>query len=178
MMDDVYIMDVFNSVFVWIGPEANEEEKVKSMELALDYVDKAAKVDGRDPDCSIIRILAGSEPPMFTRWFHGWDESLAGKDIYAKQLELLKQKEGEAVVDVRKALSEYNTEAMKFSYAELRRDYRKKPLPNQGKGIDVAHLEKYLTDEEFLRVFAMNRDEFYTLPMWRQQNIKATLRMF
>ena len=66
MIDDVYLLDVYSTVFVWIGTQANEEEKLKSTEFAVEYVEMAATTDGRDKDTTIVRILAGSEPPMCT----------------------------------------------------------------------------------------------------------------
>lgn len=64
LLEDIYILDVFTSVFIWIGTDANNEEKEKSMETAVTYVEKASKIDGRSVDQPIIKILAGEEPPM------------------------------------------------------------------------------------------------------------------
>lgn len=64
LLDDVFLLDVYNSVMVWVGPQSNDEEKLKSFEIALDYVRHASLIDGRDPDCSVIRVLAGAEPPF------------------------------------------------------------------------------------------------------------------
>jgi hypothetical protein len=36
MMDDIYILDTHKTVFVWVGPESNEEEKQYSFEMALE----------------------------------------------------------------------------------------------------------------------------------------------
>jgi len=156
-----------------------KKKKIKSMETTLEYVEKASKVDGRDVDCPVVRVLAGAEPPMFTRWFHGWDVALAGKDAYQKQLDELKKQEGASVLDVRKALDEYKrADSMKFPYEELRRDYPKKPFPNAGKGIEKATLEKYLSDEDFVRIFKMDREKFYRLPDWKRQNLKAWAKLF
>jgi len=51
-------------VFVWVGTEANSEEKLKSMQIAIDYVDRASKFDGRSLDQPIIKVIAGEEPPI------------------------------------------------------------------------------------------------------------------
>jgi len=65
LMDDVFLLDVYTCVMVWVGPESKDEEKLKSFELALEYVQQVSKIDGRDPDISVIRVLAGGEPPFF-----------------------------------------------------------------------------------------------------------------
>ena len=48
----------------------------------------------------------------------------------------------------------------------------------QGKGVDRATLEKYLTDEEFQKVFKMDREKFYKLPDWKRQDLKARAKLF
>jgi len=171
LMDDVFLLDVYSCVMVWVGPESNVEEKLKSFEMALEYVQQASKIDGRDPECSVIRVLAGAEPPVFTRWFHGWDDTRGESDAYRLALEALKN-EGPSILDVKTALDEYKkAEAMKFSYKDLiRRD--DKPLPNNGKGIDTANLEKYLHDEEFETLFKMKRDAWFKVPKWKRNILK------
>ena len=67
--DDVAILDTFVSIYVWIGNGANEKEKQGAMDVAHKYV--AAATDGRDPDCPIAQVKAGSEPRMFTTHFLG-----------------------------------------------------------------------------------------------------------
>ena len=33
MMDDIFMLDTFNTVYIWIGPESNEEEKKNAFEM-------------------------------------------------------------------------------------------------------------------------------------------------
>ncbi|XP_068609445.1 gelsolin a isoform X2 [Brachionichthys hirsutus] len=69
--DDVVILDTWEQVFVWIGSEAQEEEKTKAMESASRYVETdPANRDLRTP---IVQIKQNFEPPTFTGWFLGWD---------------------------------------------------------------------------------------------------------
>lgn len=69
--DDVMILDTWEQVFVWIGNEAQEEEKTESMASAVRYIETdPAK---RDPRTPIVKIKQGFEPPTFTGWFLGWD---------------------------------------------------------------------------------------------------------
>uniref|UniRef100_A0AAY4C6W7 Gelsolin n=1 Tax=Denticeps clupeoides TaxID=299321 RepID=A0AAY4C6W7_9TELE len=69
--DDVMILDTWDQVFVWIGNEAQEEEKAEAMASALRYIETdPANRDKRTP---IVKIKQGSEPPTFTGWFLGWD---------------------------------------------------------------------------------------------------------
>jgi hypothetical protein len=60
------------------------EEKTKTAEMAQKFINDAS--DGRDADMPIITVNAGSEPPMFTQHFLGWDplfmEKHSFKDPY------------------------------------------------------------------------------------------------
>ena len=51
--DDVMLLDTFNSVFIWVGSQANDEEKKMSLQVAQQYID--ASTDGRDEDTPIMR---------------------------------------------------------------------------------------------------------------------------
>ncbi|XP_058472532.1 gelsolin-like isoform X2 [Solea solea] len=69
--DDVMILDTWEQVFVWIGNEAQEEEKTEAMASALRYIETdPASRDRRTP---IVKIKQSFEPPTFTGWFLGWD---------------------------------------------------------------------------------------------------------
>lgn len=69
--DDVMILDAWEQVFVWIGNEAQEEEKTEAMSSAVRYIETdPANRDSRTP---IVKIKQGFEPPTFTGWFLGWD---------------------------------------------------------------------------------------------------------
>uniref|UniRef100_A0A7N6AQC9 Gelsolin n=1 Tax=Anabas testudineus TaxID=64144 RepID=A0A7N6AQC9_ANATE len=69
--DDVMILDTWEQVFVWIGNEAQEEEKTEAMASAVRYIETdPANRDSRTP---IVKIKQCFEPPTFTGWFLGWD---------------------------------------------------------------------------------------------------------
>ncbi|XP_067868449.1 gelsolin-like [Heterodontus francisci] len=69
--DDVMILDAWDQVFVWVGKDAQDEEKDNAEANADVYI----KTDpaNRDKRTSIIKIKQGFEPPSFTGWFLGWD---------------------------------------------------------------------------------------------------------
>uniref|UniRef100_A0AAY4ESV5 Gelsolin n=1 Tax=Denticeps clupeoides TaxID=299321 RepID=A0AAY4ESV5_9TELE len=69
--DDVMILDAWDQVFVWIGNQANEEEKNEALTSASCYIETDPA--NRDPRTPIIIIKQGFEPPTFTGWFLGWD---------------------------------------------------------------------------------------------------------
>ena len=68
--DDVYLLDAYTAVYLWIGNGSNTQERARADEFVKQYVD-AAK-DGRDKDCPIIKVNAGAEPMLFTSYFVPW----------------------------------------------------------------------------------------------------------
>ncbi|XP_072908782.1 gelsolin-like isoform X2 [Hemitrygon akajei] len=69
--DDVMILDTWDQVFIWIGNDAQEEEKSEAVASAKVYIETdPANRDRRTP---IMIVKQGFEPPSFTGWFLGWD---------------------------------------------------------------------------------------------------------
>ncbi|CAN9503206.1 unnamed protein product [Ophioblennius macclurei] len=75
--DDVMILDTWDQLFLWIGNEANAEEKKGAPKIAKDYVDSDPA--GRR-GLAITTIKQGAEPPTFTGWFQGWDPKMWDTD--------------------------------------------------------------------------------------------------
>jgi len=71
LQDDVYMLDVGTSVYLWVGSGASAKEKTKGFECAAKYVLSAT--DGRDKDGPIITVACGNEPMLFTQFFPNWD---------------------------------------------------------------------------------------------------------
>uniref|UniRef100_A0AAZ1WV68 Gelsolin n=1 Tax=Oreochromis aureus TaxID=47969 RepID=A0AAZ1WV68_OREAU len=69
--DDVMILDTWDQVFVWIGNEAQEEEKTQAVTSAECYIESDPA--NRDPRTPIVTVKQGFEPPTFTGWFLGWE---------------------------------------------------------------------------------------------------------
>ncbi|KAG7363991.1 villin headpiece domain containing protein [Nitzschia inconspicua] len=45
-------------------------------------------------------------------------------------------------------------------------------------GIDIRHRERYLSPSDFQLYFKMSKDEFATLPKWKRDKAKRTLKLF
>uniref|UniRef100_A0A8B9THM3 Gelsolin n=1 Tax=Anas platyrhynchos TaxID=8839 RepID=A0A8B9THM3_ANAPL len=70
--DDVMILDTWDQVFVWIGKDAQEEEKTEALKSAKRYIETdPASRDKRTP---VTLVKQGFEPPTFSGWFLGWDD--------------------------------------------------------------------------------------------------------
>jgi len=63
--DEVYIVDVGQKVFVWVGKGASKDERNKSMSMAVAYIKKS----GRPPSTPCIRVVEGGESANFNLQF-------------------------------------------------------------------------------------------------------------
>lgn len=72
-------------------------------------------------------------------------------------------------MDVEDELLKY--ERTQFSLEEL----KKRPLPE---GVDPSRLETYLSDEEFKKVFKMDKEQFSKLLAWKQTKAKKEAGLF
>eukprot|EP01125_Pyxidicula_operculata_P018880 TRINITY_DN676_c0_g6_i2.p1 TRINITY_DN676_c0_g6~~TRINITY_DN676_c0_g6_i2.p1 ORF type:complete len:164 (-),score=77.03 TRINITY_DN676_c0_g6_i2:44-535(-) len=86
-------------------------------------------------------------------------------------------KRNHSMMDARKQLKEYDeVEEMKFPYEKLKLIPHNRKMPNDK--INRAKLEQYLSDEEFQKIFKMERAAFAKLPLWKQQDTKAKYHLF
>ncbi|XP_060516326.1 gelsolin-like [Cylas formicarius] len=67
-VDDVLFMDVGRQIFIWIGNNADEEEKGESGEVVQSYLQK----HGRE-DVAIVTIHQGEENEEFQSYFAEWN---------------------------------------------------------------------------------------------------------
>ncbi|RLN96757.1 hypothetical protein BBJ28_00009702, partial [Nothophytophthora sp. Chile5] len=92
--DDVFLLDTYTTLYVWIGCGANELERRESMALADKYL-AVAKSDGREDGTPVVTVHCGHEPPMFTGNFLAWDSALFSQneflDPYEARLKKLKE---------------------------------------------------------------------------------------
>ncbi|XP_061588613.1 scinderin like b isoform X2 [Cololabis saira] len=68
--DDVMLLDTWDQLFIWVGNDANGEERSGAPKIAKEYVD--SDPSGRK-GIPIVTIKQGAEPPTFTGWFQAWD---------------------------------------------------------------------------------------------------------
>ncbi|XP_072295610.1 scinderin like a [Eucyclogobius newberryi] len=83
--DDIMILDAWDQIYVWVGKDANEEEKTGVENIAKDYIDSDPAGRRGTP---IVTFKQGEELPSFTGWFHAWDPDMWDKD----PLELFKKR--------------------------------------------------------------------------------------
>lgn len=165
--NDIFILDTYNEVYVWVGDKSNDIEKKMAFETAIDYVKTAE--DGRSPDTPIIKVVAGHEPRLFTCHFLGWDPVRAAAKEDPSEAKLRAAKGGVGTTDVRAAAKVFSSDRV-VALSELQ-----KGAPE---GVDPSRKEQYLSDKEFDSVFKMNKDAFNKLPAWKRDNLKKAANLF
>jgi len=138
LLDDHYRM------FLWFGAKAKELDKKVVLETTIEYHKYVSEKRKLTIEMTVLR--EGDEVPEFAACFHGWRRPLP-KTINTERKSILE---------------EYEEYTRVYTYEELK---RKELLP---KTVDKSQLEKYLTDEEFIKVFGIDRDAFAKLPTWKQ----------
>ncbi|XP_063789984.1 villin-1 [Pseudophryne corroboree] len=181
--DDVFLLDAWDQVFLWIGKNANETEKKDAALTAQEYL--KSHPGGRDRDTPIIIVKQGFEPPTFTGWFHAWDPY---KWENTKSYEELKAELGDdgeidqfssdftkVELDSFTALTDFRSLISQTHPAEALINKTADELPT---GVDPTRKEEYLSTEDFTSIFGVSRNEFQALPEWKRQNIKKEKGLF
>lgn len=128
-----------------------------------------------------MQVVQGQEPLKFKANFFDWDDTYVAnafeeytKGHGAALQEEVKQSAEETkqmMEQLEKTGSEFLDPATnKFTYEQL---FKKFPP-----GVQPDRKQDYLTDEEFEKVFAMNREEFGKLKGWRQADKKKEKGLF
>uniref|UniRef100_A0A668TKP5 HP domain-containing protein n=1 Tax=Oreochromis aureus TaxID=47969 RepID=A0A668TKP5_OREAU len=147
--DDVMLLDTWDQVFIWVGKDANEEERKEALTTSQEYLQ--THPGERDPHTPIVLIKQGFEPPTFTGWFTAWDPT---KWSSGKSYEELKKEFGDTASPVNVTVAVCKV----FSF--------------------LNSMLKYLSDSDFTTVFGMTKDEFVSLPQWKQLKMKKEKGMF
>mgnify|MGYP001946573120 CR=1 FL=1 len=175
---DIYVLDAYNVIFVWIGNQSNKFEKRGATKRVQEYL--ASVTDQRDKDSVVItEVLAGREPPAFTVNFIQWEPEIAEKWLEtdpetvmqkARQAEEEKKSE-EAAQAAKSPFDGYlDPKTNKFPYAQLKTEFPK--------GVKPTAKEYYLTDEEFLEVLKMPVSEWDALKQWKKDSKKKPVGLF
>lgn len=177
---DVMLLDTWDQVFLWIGNEANDIERKEALTTAQEYLQ--THPSGRETDTPILIIKQGFEPPTFTGWFMAWDPHRWSE---GKSYEQLKKELGDADNIVR-ITADLNGASLSPRPGTLSsHDYPTYPLDvllacqdELPENVDPAKKENHLSEQDFVRVFGMTREEYAALPIWKQLLLKKEKGLF
>ena len=163
-VDDVMLLDIGISLYVWIGSGSNNDERTKAYDSAKKYLEVSE--DEKHEGAAIVTVISGSEPIIFTQWFDDWDPELAKLKIFVDPYELKLQEQEREKQEQEEEESEIvqTEEPMETNEATAT--------------VDPAQREALLSDEEFVNTFNMNREEFASLPKWKQIMKKKEVGLF
>uniref|UniRef100_A0A8C7F807 Villin-1 n=1 Tax=Oncorhynchus kisutch TaxID=8019 RepID=A0A8C7F807_ONCKI len=182
--DDIMLLDIWDMVFLWLGKGANQIEKENVVPTAHEYL--RTHPGGRNVDTPIVLVKQGFEPPTFTGWFHAWDPHM-----WRKSYQELKAELGDAsdIIQITDRSTSNSTQNNSKSIGEsllsptigatfpadklLNR--KTEDLPD---GVDPTKKEEYLSNADFALILGVSRVEFYSMPTWKQQNLKKEKGLF
>ncbi|XP_021371999.1 villin-1-like isoform X2 [Mizuhopecten yessoensis] len=174
VVDDVMLLDAWDTLFLWVGQGANKVERTESPKLVMDYL--KSDPAGRDPDATIIQIKQGYEPPNFYGSFGQWDMELWSKGkTYSEMVEDAKNLNEvlpQELTDTSSNGTDFST-VSKYPLEKLQGSADDLP-----QGVDPTCRELHLETEEFDRLFGMAFAEFQNIPTWKQKQIKQKLKLF
>ncbi|KAK5872261.1 hypothetical protein PBY51_012977 [Eleginops maclovinus] len=171
--DDVMLLDTWDQVVLWIGKEANEVERKEAVVTSREYL--RTHPGARDPDTPIVLIKQGFEPPTFTGWFTAWDPS---KWSGGKSYEELKKELGDEISPVNVTIEQNCVESEKNFQCFPLDDLVNKLANELPEGVDPTQKEKHLSDSDFNDIFGITKDDFASMPQWKQLKTKKEVGMF
>uniref|UniRef100_A0A668A4R9 Advillin n=1 Tax=Myripristis murdjan TaxID=586833 RepID=A0A668A4R9_9TELE len=169
--DDVMLLDTWDQVFLWVGKEANEVERKEAVVISQEYL--RTHPGARDPDTPVILIKQEYEPPTFTGWFTAWDPS---KWNGGKSYEELKKELGDLTNPV--LIAKVSTTSFNSFQVYPPEALVNKHVSELPEDVDPTQKERHLSDSDFCNVFGITKDQFASLPQWKQLKIKKDKGMF
>ncbi|KAK7881677.1 hypothetical protein WMY93_030086 [Mugilogobius chulae] len=167
----LFLVDNHHEIYLWQGwwPQDSETGSARirwdsdrkcAMETVLDYCQ--GKNEKKPPKSYLIH--AGLEPLTFTNMFPCWEHREDIAEITEREAEVCNQ-----IILVEDVLARLCQSTYPLS------ELLSRPLPE---GVDPLRLELYLSDQDFQTALDMSREEFHTLPSWKQVNLKKDKGLF
>ncbi|KAM6977705.1 supervillin a [Aplochiton taeniatus] len=168
----LFLVDNHHEVYLWQGwwPQDSESpgsarirwdaDRKCAMETVLQYC--GVKNEKKPPKSYLIH--AGLEPLTFTNMFPYWDHREDIAEITEREAEVCNQ-----IILVEDVLARL----CKTTYPLA--DLLARPLPE---GVDPLRLEIYLSEDDFEKALEMSREEYESLPGWKQVKVKKAKGLF
>uniref|UniRef100_A0A8C5M522 Supervillin n=1 Tax=Leptobrachium leishanense TaxID=445787 RepID=A0A8C5M522_9ANUR len=168
----LFLVDNHHEVYLWQGwwPVENiitgsarirwDTDRKSALETVLRY---CKGKNAKKPPKSYL-IHAGLEPLTFTNMFPSWEHREDIAQITEMDADVTNQ-----IILVEDVLAKLCKRIYPLEQLLAR------PLPE---GVDPLKLEMYLSDKDFQVALEMTREEYNTLPSWKQVNVKKTKGLF
>lgn len=168
----LFLVDNHHEVYLWQGWWPTEDDITGSARIRWDADRKSAMEtvlqyckgkNSKKPPKSYL-LHAGLEPLTFTNMFPSWEHREDIAQITENDADVSNQ-----IILVEDVLAKLCKQI--YPLAEL----LARPLPE---GVDPLKLEIYLSDKDFEIALEMCREEYNTLPSWKQVNVKKAKGLF
>ncbi|XP_036396614.1 villin-1-like [Megalops cyprinoides] len=178
---DIMLLDIWDQVFLWIGRGAEYGGRKEWVTMVQEYL--RTHPGTRDVNTPIIMIKQGFEPPTFTGWFPAWDLHFW---TVGKSYEQLKAELGDATDIIRITMDMLKPSSTRDSMGMMPSalpTFPRDKLVNRlreelPEGVDPSRREEYLSNEDFALVLGVARLDFYSMPLWKQKNLKKEKGLF
>ncbi|KAJ4958523.1 hypothetical protein NE237_025634 [Protea cynaroides] len=91
MTEDVFILDCYSDVFVWVGRQVDSNNRSHALTIGEKFIEHDFLLEKLSREAPISIIMEGSEPPFFTRFF-SWDSAKSAMhgNSFQRKLTILK----------------------------------------------------------------------------------------
>lgn len=167
--DGVFILDGYFELFVWLGEDtlSTVRDIRLAMETAMDYADLMMKKEDRLGRDACTMIFQGHEPVSFKGHFQAWEAPLVARE--------------DGVTPPKKPKMTYepmNVPVAWKKYIEATHPAEALKAEQLPFGVDAANLELYLDKATFEKLFGMSKEEYASIPKWKQTEKKKTSGLF
>ncbi|KAK7872312.1 hypothetical protein R5R35_002764 [Gryllus longicercus] len=179
LSEDIMVLDIHDTIYLWIGKDSNEDERKKAVSSAVQYLETDPK--GRDRKTPIIQVKQGFEPPTFTGFFPAWDPSLWDEATTFEKLRMQIEEQNPVIKyngndDVE---SGFTSEQSFYEHPKYSLEFlQETPADELPEDVNKLHKELHLSKDDFVTAFQMDYQTFCELPTWKQTNLKKEVRLF
>ncbi len=154
------------TIFVWLGRSSDDFVKKGALMTAEDMLHSLAS-EGFN---KALVAYDGKETNEFFLGIHGWNTVSSTARRRSSIMSSNSAKKDHSLLPLAEVMKVY-CGGVTHPYSVLLEE----PLPE---GVDPLKLESYLSEQDFAAVFDISKQEFYTYPVWKQQEMKKKVYLF
>ncbi|CAK8673747.1 unnamed protein product [Clavelina lepadiformis] len=155
--EDLLLFDIYDEVYIWLGKNVDSEFATECFQVAFTYLKRTPKRS--DMKTPVLVVKQGYEPSIFTRLLSSWDSDFE----LDEPDERLHSGDLKRLVTNRYGLPTYSLEELVSSCPE---------------GVNPRKKEKYLSEQDFLLVFKLTREDFSKKSEWSRNELKKKHKLF
>jgi len=153
-------------IFVWLGRSSDDFVKKGALFTAEDMLNSLAS----EGFSKAFVAYDGKETNEFFFGIQGWNTTSGTARRRSSIMSSSTAKKENTLATLAEVMKIYCGGAT-YPYSVLLNE----PLPE---GVDPLKLESYLSEQDFSAVFDISKQEFYTHPVWKQQEMKKRVYLF